>query len=196
MAEPGSPSTVEGEVEVTVVAKGSALEPEPVDKKPACKPVKSKKSKWDSAELYRDAEWFAANFNLPNEGIEPQKIVDISEKYLGQCFGVWSKNGYKLWNHEQIPVDVILSLTQVVDGFDKPINGVLSHTFVKGIYTDYLLKQKVNWAYYAATKLKGQVIQWHRDDKPKPDGQPCVRKPQMYKAPAESSFHYKVIVEF
>ncbi|CAM6086263.1 unnamed protein product [Calypogeia fissa] len=82
-----------------------------------------------------------------------------------------------------IPSESVLALTQMVDGYDKPVNGVLSHTFVKGAYANMVLKKQVNWAAYASTKLKSQILQWERDGKGKPNGPPCVRKPRTHLPP-------------
>jgi hypothetical protein len=82
-----------------------------------------------------------------------------------------------------IPIEDVLALSQVVDGYDRPVNGVLSHTFVKGAYADKVLKKSVDWASYASTKLKSQITEWERDRKPKHIGPPCVQKPCSYVAP-------------
>jgi hypothetical protein len=139
--------------------------------------------KWRISDFVKDAAWFATNVGLPNEGEAPHKIVDIPEEAIKACFGDRSRNGYKLSTCIGIPTEVILALSQVIDGYDKPVNGVLSHSFVRGAYAERILKRKVNWAAYAASKLKGQLVQWEREGKPKPDGPPCVRKARMYQLP-------------
>jgi hypothetical protein len=146
------------------------------------KPSEKAKEKWTVAKFLKDAAWFAENCSLPNEGKTPHKIADVTEEMLTTCFGERGRNGYKLSNCVGIPSEVILKLTQVVDGFDKPVNGVLSHTFVKGAYAENILKRKVNWCAYAASKLKGQLQQWEREGKPRPEP-PCVRKPRIYSPP-------------
>ncbi|CAM6122809.1 unnamed protein product [Calypogeia fissa] len=99
---------------------------------------------WKINDFLKEAAWFAANFGLPNEGTTPHKIADVTKEQLTKCFSERTKNGYKLSTCMGIPSNDILALSQVVDKFDKLVNGVLSHTFVKGVYAEQMLEQKVN----------------------------------------------------
>ena len=109
-------------------------------------------------------------------GDTPHKISDISDDLLTRCFGEKTRNGYKFSTCTGIPHEDILALSHVVDGYERPVNGVLSHTFAKGAYAERVQRRKVNWAAYASTKLKGQIQQSHREGKPKPGGPPCVKR--------------------
>jgi hypothetical protein len=146
---------------------------------------KAKKEKtpddWNPADFEKDASYFELTFDLPNEGENPYKITDITDEMLSGCFGEKSRSGYKLSNCVGIPIDDVLHLSQIVDGYEKPVNGVLALTFVKGVYAERMQNRKVNWAQYASAKLRGQILQWEREKKGKPDGPPCVRKPRSYR---------------
>jgi hypothetical protein len=63
----------------------------------------------------------------------------VTEEMLASCFGERGRNGYKLSCCVGISSDILLELTQVIDGYNKPVNGVLSHTFVKGAYAENFL---------------------------------------------------------
>ncbi|CAM6100299.1 unnamed protein product [Calypogeia fissa] len=83
-----------------------------------------------------------------------------------------------------------------VDGYGKPVNGVPSTTFVKGVSTERIAKKKVNWALYAESKLKAQVCMAARDSKPKLEGPPWVRKPRLYTPPIPEEFDKETVCTF
>jgi hypothetical protein len=174
----------------TIASIPTETKPVPSHKK--AKAVSKAKMKeldsWDPVEFMRDAEHFALTFGLPNEGLNPLKITDITDQMLIGVFGEKSRNGYKLNNCTGLLVDDLVELSQVVDGYDKPVNGVLLHSFVKGVYAERIQRRKVNWAAYASAKLKGQISQWEREKKSKPVGPPCIRKPRQYKPPLPEDY--------
>jgi hypothetical protein len=61
-------------------------------------------------------------------------------------FGEKTRSGYKLSNCTDFSIKDVLHLSQIVDGYNKLVNGILALTFVKGIYAEQILICKVNWA--------------------------------------------------
>ncbi|CAM6096644.1 unnamed protein product [Calypogeia fissa] len=131
---------------------------------PTAKLPKGKSSDWDVEEFCKTAEYFVTEFGLPGEGENPSKISNVTPEMLKPYFGprdpVKDKNGYKVSSIVkglEIRAQDVLHLAQIVDGYHKPVNGVLAMTFVKGVYTERIAKKKVNWALYAESKLRAQV---------------------------------------
>jgi hypothetical protein len=102
---------------------------------------------------------------------------------LSGCFGEKMQSGYKLNSCTGIAIDDSLYWSQIVDGYKKLVNGILALTFVKRVYAERILNRKVNWAQYASAKLHGQILQWEREKKVKPDGPLYVEKPRLYRPP-------------
>ncbi|CAM6089134.1 unnamed protein product [Calypogeia fissa] len=156
------------------------------------KPVLETNGGWDIEEFCKDAQYFCTEFGLPNQGDNPSKIsgvtVEMLEPYFGSKDPVKDKNVYKVGNIAKLNVQHILHLAQVVDGYEKPVNGVLATMFVRGIYAERVQGKKVNWALYAESKLRGQVTMWARDGKTRPDCPPCVRKLRLYIPPIPEDF--------
>ncbi|CAM6084949.1 unnamed protein product [Calypogeia fissa] len=170
---------------------------------PAAKLPKGKSSDWDIEEFCKTAEYFVTEFGLPGEGENPSKISNVTLEMLEPYFGprdpFKDKNGYKVSSiveGPEIRVQDVLHLAQIVDGYDKPVNGVLATTFVKGVYTKRIAKKKVNWALYVESKLRAQVYMAARDSKPKPEGPPWVRKPRLYTPPILEEFDKETVCTF
>ncbi|KAL3695686.1 hypothetical protein R1sor_009762 [Riccia sorocarpa] len=89
---------------------------------------------------------------------------------------------------KQIPLADILSLVQVIDGHDKPINGTIGVIFPRALYAKRILGQKINWAAFAHDKLKNQIKAQKTRKLAKPTGPPCIRTMRVYTPPKSLKF--------
>ncbi|KAL3681660.1 hypothetical protein R1sor_024616 [Riccia sorocarpa] len=80
-----------------------------------------------------------------------------------------------------IPPADMLSLVQVIDGHEKPINGTIGVIFPRALYAERILRQKINWAAFAHDKLKNQLKAHKTRKLAKPTGPPFIRTPRVYK---------------
>lgn len=91
---------------------------------------------------------------LPCVGLNPRAISSdlIFDQDLEACFGEYNKNGAKLGASKIIPVDDIVQLTQVLDGFDNPLNNMLGKNLTKALYAHFVLRRLVSWASFVEQK--------------------------------------------
>lgn len=122
---------------------------------------------------------------LPNKGLNPGAISDdvISDDQLSECFRTFKKNGVLLSACNSILHEDIIHLTQVLDGFEVPINSMVGKSLAKRLYAHLILGKAMNWAGFAKGKHKNQVSKAWRGLKQRPNGPPIVQVDRVYNSP-------------
>ncbi|CAM6084562.1 unnamed protein product [Calypogeia fissa] len=157
------------------------------------------KRNWKEEEFYYPPEYWTQTCGLPDGGIVPSQLSEehITNDQLESVFGKKSgRNGFPITNSEEIAKDDIIKLTQVLDGHDYPVNGMLGIQLVRGFYWERIKGDKVNWAAFAADKHRGQIGKARRRKDSRPTGPPIVRIDRHYvswapiKPPSPPMFDY------
>ncbi|CAM6085309.1 unnamed protein product [Calypogeia fissa] len=138
---------------------------------------------WKEEEFYYPPEYWTQTCGLPDGGIAPSQLSEehITNDQLESVFGKKSgRNGFPITNSKEIAKDDIVKLTQVLDGHDYPVNGMLGIQLVRGLYWERIKGEKVNWAAFAVDKHKGQIGKARRQKDSRPTGPPIVRIDRHY----------------
>ncbi|KAL3701619.1 hypothetical protein R1sor_019641 [Riccia sorocarpa] len=157
-------------------------------------PGEGDKEDWDEEDFILPIEYFVEDCKLPSHGIHPAELPKnlVLDEQLVSCFrpkaGKGGRNGHRWDLSKQIPPADILSLVQVIDGHDKPINGTIGVIFPRALYAERILGQKINWAAFAHDKLKNQIKAQKTRKLAKPTGPPCVRTLRVYTPPKSLKF--------
>ncbi|KAL3676789.1 hypothetical protein R1sor_026737 [Riccia sorocarpa] len=108
-------------------------------------PGEGDKEDWDEEDFILPIEYFVEDCKLPSHGIHPAELPKnlVSDEQLVSCFGPKAgkggRNGHRWDLSKQIPPADILSLVQVIDGHDKPINGTIGVIFPRALYVERIL---------------------------------------------------------
>ncbi|KAL3678633.1 hypothetical protein R1sor_021589 [Riccia sorocarpa] len=157
-------------------------------------PGEGDKEDWEEEEFILPLEYFVDECKLPSFGIHPAELPKnlVSDEQLVNCFGLKAgkngRNGHRWDLLKLIPPADVLSLVQVIDGHEKPINGTIGIIFPRALYAERILGQKINWAAFAHDKLKNQIKAQKTRKLPKPMGPPCIRTPRVYTPPPGLTF--------
>ncbi|KAL3676965.1 hypothetical protein R1sor_026913 [Riccia sorocarpa] len=109
-------------------------------------PGEGDKEDWDEEDFILPIEYFVEECKLPSHGIHPAELPKnlVSDEQLVSCFGPKAgkdgRNGHRWDLSKQIPPADILSLVQVIDGHDKPINGTIGVIFPRALYAERILE--------------------------------------------------------
>ncbi|KAL3684490.1 hypothetical protein R1sor_002512 [Riccia sorocarpa] len=164
-------------------------------------PGEGDKEDWDEEDFILPIEYFVEECKLPSHGIHPAELPKnlVSDEQLVSCFGPKAgkggRNGHRWDLSKQIPPADILSLVQVIDGHDKPINGTIGVIFPRALYAERILGQKINWAAFAHDKLKNQIKAQKTRKLAKPTGPPCIRTLRVYTPPKSLKFDDNNVTE-
>ncbi|KAL3683851.1 hypothetical protein R1sor_001873 [Riccia sorocarpa] len=152
-------------------------------------PGEGDKEDWEEEEFLLPLEYFVNDCKLPNHGTHPAELPKnlVSDEELVNCFGPKvgknGRNGHRWDLSKLIPPADVLSLVQVIDGHEKPINGTIGVIFPRALYAERILRQKINWAAFAHDKLKNQLKAHKTRKLAKPTGPPFIRTPKVYRPP-------------
>ncbi|KAL3686962.1 hypothetical protein R1sor_013271 [Riccia sorocarpa] len=164
-------------------------------------PGEGDKEDWDEEDFILPIEYFVEECKLPSHGIHPVELPKnlVSDEQLVSCFGPKAgkggRNGHRWDLSKQIPTADILSLVQVIDGHDKPINGTIGVIFPRALYAERILGQKINWAAFAHDKLKNHIKAQKTRKLAKPTGPPCVQTLRVYTPPKSLKFDDNDVTE-
>ncbi|KAL3689529.1 hypothetical protein R1sor_015838 [Riccia sorocarpa] len=153
-------------------------------------PGEGDKEDWEEEEEFLlPLEYFVNDCKLPNHGTHPAELPKnlVSDEELVNCFGPKAgkngRNGHRWDLSKLIPPTDVLSLVQVIDGHEKPINGTIGVIFPRALYAERILRQKINWAAFAHDNLKNQLKAHKTRKLAKPTGPPFIRTPRIYRPP-------------
>lgn len=139
---------------------------------------------WHYNDIVLSEEYFRNVCGLCGTGADAYKEFLVPIENLITEFGEKStSNGFKMIpkTHKAFDYNSVMRLASVVDGHEGgPVNGRITVSFARGLYLEYIMKEKVNWAKFAHEKHLNQCKLAWRKGGGRPTEAPFIRTQSVF----------------